>query len=182
VIGLIRQAGHTAIAGTIRKIRYKPALILAILGLQTPSWPAQKTLRDTLENLGRVLHSGLKASATSMWGASRFPDSWIDAISCCELPVQVLVMGFLRSPVVERWMKTSPIVPELDVPCNIFSCLSSRRVNSTVNALNFHVGIEWLGQGIVKAAACPADGLADPEAFQDPGELARSVIAAMPLS
>jgi len=36
-IGLIRQAGHTAIAGTIRKIRYKPALILAILGLQTPS-------------------------------------------------------------------------------------------------------------------------------------------------
>ncbi|MGH3124884.1 MAG: ISAs1 family transposase [Streptosporangiaceae bacterium] len=35
-IGLIRQAGHTKIAGTIRKIRHDPRLLLAILGLQTP--------------------------------------------------------------------------------------------------------------------------------------------------
>jgi len=76
------------------------------------------------------------------WAASRFPDSRIEAISCCELPVQVLVMGFLRSPVAECRMKTSPIIPELDVPRNIFSCLSSRRVNGAVNTLNFHGGIE----------------------------------------
>ncbi|HET9897537.1 MAG TPA: transposase [Streptosporangiaceae bacterium] len=36
-IGLIRQAGHTKIAATIRRIRHNPALLLAILGLQTPS-------------------------------------------------------------------------------------------------------------------------------------------------
>jgi hypothetical protein len=33
------------------------------------------------------------------WGAApRFPDSVIGAISCCELPVQVLVEGLLRGP------------------------------------------------------------------------------------
>ncbi len=35
-IGLIRQAGHTRIAATIRKIRHDPRLLLAILGLKTP--------------------------------------------------------------------------------------------------------------------------------------------------
>ncbi len=36
-VGLIHQAGHTKIAATIRKLRHTPALLLAILGLQTPS-------------------------------------------------------------------------------------------------------------------------------------------------
>jgi predicted transposase YbfD/YdcC len=36
-IGLIRQAGHTRIAATIRKIKYDNRLLLAILGLQTTS-------------------------------------------------------------------------------------------------------------------------------------------------
>jgi hypothetical protein len=36
------------------------------------------------------------------WAAPRFPDSVIGAISCCELPVQVLVEGLLRGPVPER--------------------------------------------------------------------------------
>ena len=35
------------------------------------------------------------------WAAPRFPDSVIGAISCCELPVQVLVEGLLRGPVPE---------------------------------------------------------------------------------
>jgi hypothetical protein len=34
VIGLIRQAGYTKIAATIRKIRNDPHLLLSILGLQ----------------------------------------------------------------------------------------------------------------------------------------------------
>jgi len=37
VIGLIRQAGYTRIAATIREIRYDTALLLAILGLKNPS-------------------------------------------------------------------------------------------------------------------------------------------------
>lgn len=36
-IGLIRQAGHTKIAATIRKIKHDTALLLAILGLKNPS-------------------------------------------------------------------------------------------------------------------------------------------------
>ena len=51
-IGLIRQAGYTKIAATIRKIKHDTALLLAILGLKNPSWPAQKTLRDTLWSCG----------------------------------------------------------------------------------------------------------------------------------
>ena len=37
VLGLIRQAGYTKIAATIRKIKHDTALLLAILGLKTPS-------------------------------------------------------------------------------------------------------------------------------------------------
>ncbi|MDQ3153971.1 MAG: hypothetical protein M3R63_20405, partial [Actinomycetota bacterium] len=33
VIGLIRQAGHTRIAATLRKIKNNPHLILTLLGL-----------------------------------------------------------------------------------------------------------------------------------------------------
>jgi DDE_Tnp_1-associated len=36
-IGLIRQAGYTKIAATIRKLRHDPALLLAILGLKNTS-------------------------------------------------------------------------------------------------------------------------------------------------
>jgi hypothetical protein len=34
VIGLIRQAGHTKIAATIRKVRNDPHLLLTLLGLR----------------------------------------------------------------------------------------------------------------------------------------------------
>jgi len=34
VIGLIRQAGYTKIAATIRKIKHDPPLLLTILGLR----------------------------------------------------------------------------------------------------------------------------------------------------
>ena len=36
-IGLIRQAGYTKIAATIRRIKHDTALLLAILGLSHPS-------------------------------------------------------------------------------------------------------------------------------------------------
>ncbi len=47
-----------------------------------------------------VGHGG--AGSATFWAAPRFPDSIIGAISCCELPVQVLVEGLLRGPVPER--------------------------------------------------------------------------------
>jgi hypothetical protein len=37
VIGLIRQAGYTKIAATIRKVKHDTALLTAILGLGIPS-------------------------------------------------------------------------------------------------------------------------------------------------
>jgi hypothetical protein len=35
-IGLIRQAGYTKIAATIRKIKHDTGLLLAVLGLSNP--------------------------------------------------------------------------------------------------------------------------------------------------
>jgi len=40
-VGLIREAGHTKIAATIRKLRHDPQLLLAILGLHpNPQQPS----------------------------------------------------------------------------------------------------------------------------------------------
>lgn len=36
-IGLIPQAGYTKTTATIRRIKHDPALLMAILGLKTPS-------------------------------------------------------------------------------------------------------------------------------------------------
>jgi hypothetical protein len=36
-IGLIRQAGYSEIAATIRKIKHDPALLITVLGLKNPS-------------------------------------------------------------------------------------------------------------------------------------------------
>ena len=61
VIGLIRQAGYTKIAATIRKIRNDPHLLLSILGLQP--------------NLKKPMTSGndfaLRPGATSGPGSNR---------------------------------------------------------------------------------------------------------------
>src|SRR6266581_5545381 len=76
------------------------------------------------------------------WAAPRFPDSGFGANSCCTLPVQVLVVDFLRSPVAKCRMETRSIVPELDVPRNVLSCFSYRRVHGTVDPLDFYRGIE----------------------------------------
>jgi hypothetical protein len=50
--------------------------------------------------VGGDIHAAVGHSGR--WAASCFPDSGIGAISCCTLPVQVLVVNFLRSPVAER--------------------------------------------------------------------------------
>src|SRR5258708_23214073 len=79
---------------------------------------------------------------THMWAAPPFPDSGIGAISCCELPVQVLVVGFLRSPVAECRVETLPIVADLNVPLNILPRHFPRRVCGPVDALDLHRGVE----------------------------------------
>jgi hypothetical protein len=53
VIGLIRQAGYTRIAATLRKIRNDPPLLLTILG------PRQQPLRAALRRF-RGAHGGRK--------------------------------------------------------------------------------------------------------------------------
>lgn len=76
------------------------------------------------------------------WAAPNFPDSGIEAISCCTLPAQVLVVDFLRSPVPECRMETCLIVPELDVPRNVFARFPDRGIRGTVDPLDLHHGIE----------------------------------------
>ncbi len=84
-------------------------------------------------------------------GCPAFPDNGIGAISCGELLVQALVKGLLRSPVGECRMETNPIVPELDVPCNVLPCFLPCRISSPVNALDFQRGIERFRQAVVEA-------------------------------
>ena len=106
---------------------------------------AGESVRAMARRLGRAPSTVCREVAAN-WAAPRFPDSGIGAISCCPLPVQVLVVDFLRSPVAECRMETSPIIPELDVPGNVLSRFPDRRVHGTVNPLDFNSGIEGLGQ------------------------------------
>src|SRR2546423_2809675 len=97
------------------------------------------------------------AERSRRWAAPHFPDSFISAISCRELPVQVLVVGLLRSPVAECRMKTFPIVADLDVPCNVLPRHFSRWVGSPVDPLDLHRGIERFRQRIVVTYPCTPD-------------------------
>ena len=57
----------------------------------------------------------------------------------------------MRGPVAECRMKTSLIVPQLDVPGNIFHSPLARRVNSPVDPLDLQCGIERFRETVVKA-------------------------------
>ena len=70
-------------------------------------------------------------------------------------------------------MEASPIIPELDVPCNVFPCFPYRRVRGTVDPLDFHRGIERFRESIIKAGPGATGRLADSQPVQDGGELGR---------
>src|SRR5260370_2346552 len=110
------------------------------------------------------------------WAAPRFPDRRFGAILCRCMLIQVLVEDLLRSPVSESRVKTSPIIPQLDVPGNCLLRFLPGRVDGPVNQLDLNRRIHRLGQGIVIAYPGPAHGLPYPELFQDGGELSRCVI------
>ena len=92
----------------------------------------------TRTDAGFRVASGNQFPDHSTWAASHFPDSFICVISCCELPVQVLVVGFLRSPVTECRVETLAIIADLDVPGNVLPCFLSRRVRGPVHPLDLH--------------------------------------------
>jgi hypothetical protein len=79
-------------------------------------------------------------------------------------------------------METSPIIPELNVPRNVFPCFPDCRVHGTVNPLDFHGGIERFRESIIETGTGAPDRLADTQSFQKGAELSGRVIAAMPLS
>src|SRR5258708_4398274 len=82
------------------------------------------------------------ARAGSVWAAPRFPEGGLGAISCCTMPVQVLVVDFLRSPVAECRMETRPIIAELDIARIVLTRFPDRRIYSTVDPLDFHCRVE----------------------------------------
>src|SRR5258708_9294955 len=98
----------------------------------------------------------------SVWAAPPFPYSFICVISRCELPVQVLVVGLLRSPVAECRVETLPIVADLYVPRNILPRHFPRRVRGPVDALDLHRSVERFSQRILIAYPNPPDGPSDP--------------------
>ena len=71
------------------------------------------------------------------WEAPRFPDSCSDVNLCCELPIQVLVVDFLRRPVPERGVEPDPIIAKLDVPRNIVHRPFPCRIRGAVDPLDF---------------------------------------------
>ena len=110
------------------------------------------------------------------WAASHFPDSFICVISCCELPVQVLVVGLLRSPVTECRMETLPIIADLDVPGNVLPCFLSRRVRGSIHPLDLNRRVKRFRQRIIETDPGTPDRLADPQVLEHAGELGRGVI------
>jgi hypothetical protein len=66
-------------------------------GIRCPLAPCLSYAAAEQRNLTVICHK----VSDSPWAALRFPDKGIAVSSCCGLAVQVLVMDFLRSPVVE---------------------------------------------------------------------------------
>src|SRR5258708_36130354 len=114
--------------------------------------------------------------ARTTWAAPPFPDSFICVISRCELPVQVLVVGLLRSPVAECRVETLPIVTDLYVPRNILPSDFPRRVRGPVDALDLHRGVECFGQRVVVAYPGAPDCLADSQPFEPASALCREIV------
>jgi Transposase DDE domain len=78
-----------------------PPDLLADKGFNGQAFAAQLAARGTAVLVPPA--KGQRAhSSSACWAAPRFPDSGIGAISCRTLPVQILVVDFLRSPVAER--------------------------------------------------------------------------------
>jgi hypothetical protein len=67
------------------------------------------------------------------------------------MPFQVFIQDFLRSPVPESRVETSPVIAELDPPRNLIPGLFPGRVNGPVGKLIVRRPVEALGQRVVIA-------------------------------
>ena len=79
------------------------------------------------------------------WSALFFPDSYLIAMSCRGLPVQVLVVDLLRGLVSECRVETLSIVAKFNVPGNVFSGVFAGGVNGAVDPFDLHGGVERFG-------------------------------------
>jgi hypothetical protein len=70
------------------------------------------------------------------------------AISCCGLPVQVLVVGLLWGSVSECRVEALGIVAEFDVPGNVFAGVFAGGVDGAVDSFDFHRGVEGFSESV----------------------------------
>src|ERR1700687_1537264 len=112
------------------------------------------------------------------WAAPRFPDREFAANSRGFLPVQVFIQDFLRRPVPERGVKTSPIITELDPPRNIIRSRLTAHVGGPVDELVLQHAVKGFRHGIIIAYSSPPDGLPDAEFPKFLRERGRGVVAA----
>ena len=83
-------------------------------------------------------------------GGPGFSGQVITRISCCGLPVHVLVVRLERCAVAERRVETFGIVPELNVPGHIFARVFPGGVDGAVDPFHLDRGIKRLGLRIVE--------------------------------
>src|SRR6266568_3467955 len=93
------------------------------------------------------------------------------------LHFQQLVHDFLRSPVTECRVKTSPIIAELDVARNVFRSLPACRIDGTVDQLDLDGAVHRFRQRVIVADSGAPDRLPDIQAIEHPGVLGRGIIA-----
>jgi hypothetical protein len=75
----------------------------------------------------------------------------------------VLGVNLMRGLVFESRVKTLSSVAEFDVPGNICPGVLPGRINSAVNPLDFHGGVERLGKGVVETHSSGPDRSPDAE-------------------
>jgi hypothetical protein len=101
--------------------------------------------------LGIFVYQPADPATTSDWATLFFPDTYLIAMSCCGLPVQVLVVAPCGVRYPSAKVETLTIVTEFDVPGNIFPGVFAGGVDGAIDPFNFDSGVERLGESVVEA-------------------------------
>src|SRR5215217_1483154 len=110
-------------------------------------------------------------------GCRAFSGQSLNSRLGCWLSVQVIVASFTRGAISQSGVESACIVSKFDVRRNISVRLLAGWVRGTVHPFNLQGRVERFRHRIVITSSGPADGLADLQSLQRPGELRRCIVA-----